>query len=117
MDLTPHIDHLRRELATAADVGGAEVRAAAESLTAALESAVRLTLLEVLADAADAVTTQIQPGVVELRIRSREPEFVFTPPYHGVQETHDQAWSDPWSPPQPPLPPEPPATPTRARPG
>ncbi|MFI6295482.1 hypothetical protein ACIBEJ_28080 [Nonomuraea sp. NPDC050790] len=89
MDLTPHIDTLRRELAAAADVGGAEMRAAAESLTSALESSVRLTLLEVLSDAAESVTSQIEPGLVELRIRGREPELVVTVPpgdpgFHGA---------------------------------
>lgn len=80
MDLTPHIDNLRRELAGAAEVGGAEMRAAAESLTSALESSIRLMLFEVLSDAADAVTGQIEPGAVELRIRGREPELVVTRP-------------------------------------
>lgn len=87
MDLTPHIDTLRRELTAAADVGGAEMRAAAESLTSALESSVRLTLLEVLSDAAESVTSQIEPGLVELRIRGREPELVVTAP-----PGHDPSW-------------------------
>ncbi|MFI6907463.1 hypothetical protein ACIBKY_39820 [Nonomuraea sp. NPDC050394] len=87
MDLTPHIDTLRRELTAAADVGGTEMRAAAESLTSALESSVRLTLLEVLSDAAESVTSQIEPGLVELRIRGREPELVVT-----VPPGHDPSW-------------------------
>ncbi|MBB5082580.1 hypothetical protein [Nonomuraea endophytica] len=92
MDLTPHIDTLRRELTAAADVGGADMRAAADSLTSALESSVRLTLLEVLSDAAESVTSQIEPGLVELRIRGREPELVVT-----VPPVRDPSWApDAW---------------------
>jgi hypothetical protein len=79
MDLTPYIESLRRELAVAADAGGEDARALAERLTAPLESAMRLTLLDALSAAADEVTRESAPGSVELRLRSGEPEFVVTP--------------------------------------
>jgi hypothetical protein len=78
MDLTPYVDNLRRELAVAAEAGGPEARALAERLTAPLESAIRLTLLEALSAAADEVTRELAPGSVELRLRSGEPEFAVT---------------------------------------
>jgi hypothetical protein len=53
MDLTPYVENLRRELAVAADAGGDDVRALAERLTAPLESAVRLMLLDALSAAGD----------------------------------------------------------------
>jgi hypothetical protein len=80
MDLTPYIDNLRRELAVAAETGGEDVRALAERLGAALESAARLALLEALSAAADEITTDLAPGSVEVRLRGRDPGFVVTPP-------------------------------------
>jgi hypothetical protein len=80
MDLAPYVETLRRELAVAADAGGEEARRLAERLTAPLESAIRLTLLDALSAAADEVTRELAPGSVELRLRSGEPEFVVTTP-------------------------------------
>ncbi|GHJ44070.1 hypothetical protein Cs7R123_14120 [Catellatospora sp. TT07R-123] len=78
MDLTPYVETLRRELATAAEAGGDDARALADRLTAPLESAVRLTLLEALSAAADEITRDMAPGSVELRLRGRDPGFVVT---------------------------------------
>jgi len=80
MNLTPYVDALRHELAVAAAAGGDDARALAERLTAPLESAVRLTLLDALSAAADEITRDLAPGSVELRLRAREPSFVVTPP-------------------------------------
>jgi hypothetical protein len=79
MDLTPYVENLRRELAVAADAGGEEARALAERLTAPLESAIRLMLLDALSAAADEITRELAPGSVELRLRAGEPDFVVTP--------------------------------------
>ncbi len=79
MDLTQHVEHLRRELAAVADAGGEEARALAERLTAPLESTVRLILLDALSAAADDITRELAPGSVELRLRSGEPDFVVLP--------------------------------------
>jgi hypothetical protein len=80
MDLTPYTEQLRRQLAVAAEASGDEARALAERLTAALESATRLMLLEALSAAADEITVEVAPATVELRLRSGEPEFVVTAP-------------------------------------
>ncbi|MER7127391.1 hypothetical protein [Streptosporangium saharense] len=80
MDLSPYVDHLRRELAVAAEAGGEEVRAAARQLTSSLESTVRLVLLEALSTAADEISRDLAPGSVEVRLRRRDPDFVVTPP-------------------------------------
>jgi hypothetical protein len=79
MDLSPYVENLRRELAVAAGVGGEDARALADRLTAPLESAVRLMLLDALSAAADDITRELAPGSVELRLRSGEPGFVVTP--------------------------------------
>lgn len=79
MDLTPHVAGLRHELRASAEAAGPDARAVAERLTAALEPAVRLTLLDVLSDAAAEITRDLAPGSVDLRLRGREPGFVVTP--------------------------------------
>jgi hypothetical protein len=79
MDLTTYVENLRHELAVAADAGGDDARALAERLTAPLEPAVRLMLLDALSAAADELTRDLAPGSVELRLRGGEPEFVVTP--------------------------------------
>jgi hypothetical protein len=80
MDLTPYVANLQHELAVAADAGGDEARALAERLTAPLESAARLTLLNALSAAMDEVTRDLAPGSVHVRLRGLDPEFVVTPP-------------------------------------
>src|SRR6476659_11277952 len=79
MDITPYAENLRRELVVAAEAGGEDARALAERLTAPLESAVRLTLLDALSHAADEITRELAPGSVELRLRAGEPDFVVSP--------------------------------------
>jgi hypothetical protein len=79
MDLTRYVENIRRELVVAAEAGGEEARALAERLTAPLESAIRLTLLDALSAAADELTRELAPGSVELRLRAGEAEFVVTP--------------------------------------
>jgi hypothetical protein len=79
MDLTPYVENMRHELAVAADAGGEESRAVAERLSAPLESAIRLTLLDALSAAADEITRELAPGTAELRLRGGQPEFVVTP--------------------------------------
>jgi hypothetical protein len=80
MDLTPYVSQLSAELAVAAEAGGEDARALAERLTAPLDSAVRLMLLDALSSAADEITRDLAPGSVELRLRGREPNFIVTPP-------------------------------------
>ena len=84
MDLTPYVDNLRRELAVAAEAGGEEARELAERLTAPLESATRLTMLNVLSAAMDEITRDLAPGSVDVRLRGLDPDFVVTlPPADG----------------------------------
>ncbi|MFF2661924.1 hypothetical protein ACFVUH_31750 [Kitasatospora sp. NPDC058032] len=80
MDLTPYVENLRRELAVAAEAGGEEARALAERLTAPLESAARLTMLNVLSAASDEITRELAPGSVDVRLRGLDPDFVVTLP-------------------------------------
>ena len=78
MDLQPYVDNVRHELTVAAAAGGAEAEALADRLTAPLESAIRLALLEALSEAAELITRDVAPGSVEVRLRGRDPEFSVT---------------------------------------
>ncbi|WP_262705255.1 MULTISPECIES: toxin-antitoxin system HicB family antitoxin [Streptomyces] len=80
MDLTPYVDTLRSELAVAAEAGGDEARELADRLTAPLESAARLTMLNVLSAAMDEITRELAPGSVDVRLRGLDPDFVVTLP-------------------------------------
>jgi hypothetical protein len=80
MELGPYVDRLRNELLVAAEAGGKDARALAERLTAPLDSATRLILLEAMAAAADEITRDLAPGSVEVRLRGQNPSFVVTPP-------------------------------------
>lgn len=80
MDLTPYVETLRRELAVAAEAGGDEARELAERLTAPLESAARLALLNVLSAAMDEITRELAPGSVDVRLRGLDPDFVVVLP-------------------------------------
>src|SRR3954470_3313109 len=80
MDLTPHVEQIRGQLAVAAEAAGEEAVALAERLTAPLESAIRLTLLDALSAAADEITRDLAPGSVEVRLRRRDAEFAVALP-------------------------------------
>lgn len=75
MDLQPYVDAVHHELGVAAAAGGPDAQALAERLTAPLQSAIRLALLEALSEAAELVTRELAPGSVEVRLRGRDPEF------------------------------------------
>ena len=87
MDLEPHIESLRQQLALAAEAGGEDTRAVAERLTAPLDSAVRLMLLDALSAAAAEITRELAPGSVDLRLRGGTPEFVVSAPRADRDET------------------------------
>jgi hypothetical protein len=79
MDLQPYVDAVRQELTVAAAAGGADAAELAERLTAPLESAIRLALLEALSEGAELITRELAPSSVEVRLRGRDPEFTVTP--------------------------------------
>src|SRR5689334_25408454 len=88
MDLNQHVEEVQRQLAVAAEAGGDEARALAERMTPTLDSVLRLTLLEVLGEAAAEITRELAPGSVDLRLRGRDPEFVISqPPAETIAET------------------------------
>lgn len=97
MDLTEYTEMLRRELGSVTRFGGEEFTRTAEMLADALDSSVRLTLLEVLSAAAAEITTRLDDAVVDVRLAGSDADFVVT-------MTNDE----PFRPPTPPTPPTPP---------
>jgi HicB family len=86
MNISIHVENLRDQLMAAAEMGGVESRAVVERLSAGLEAATRLVLLEALSAAAAEITAELAPGAVELRLRGREPDFVVSLPSHASGE-------------------------------
>jgi hypothetical protein len=76
MELSEFTSRLRRELASLTRFAGDDVARAAELLADALDSSVRLTLLDVLSAAAADITARLGDTVVEVRIADGEPTFV-----------------------------------------
>lgn len=95
MDLTRYVDELQHQLATAAAAGGDEARELAARMTAPLDAAVRLVLLEALSTAANEITAELAPGSVDVRLRGRDPEFVVTPAPAPAFENAEPATAEP----------------------
>ncbi|MBB3051337.1 hypothetical protein FHS23_002360 [Prauserella isguenensis] len=80
MDLTPYLDRLREDLATSASAGDQDMKRTAAVLSAALEPAARLTLMNALADMAAEVTAHLHDQVVDVRLDGRDVRVVVTGP-------------------------------------
>jgi hypothetical protein len=78
MDLTPYISNLREDLAATASAGDDQTRRAAALLAGALEPAVRLALMNALADFAAETTANLPDHVVEVRLDGRDVRVVVT---------------------------------------
>ena len=78
MDLNPYVESLRRDLTSAAAAGTEETRRTAELLANALDSAVRLTILDALTAATADVTEALNGVTVDVRMHGREPRIVVT---------------------------------------
>ncbi len=76
MDLSPYVDSLRADLEAAASAGTDATRETARLLSAALEPAVRLSLMDALSAMAAEVTASAELGSVEIRMHGREPQVV-----------------------------------------
>ena len=91
MDLTPYIATLREDLATAASAGDEQTRRAAAVLSAALEPAARLAIMNALSDLAAEVTVALEDRVVDVRLAGRDVNVVVTGTRH---EGHDLGGDD-----------------------
>ncbi len=78
MDLSPYIAQLREDLATAASAGDDNTRRTAAVLSAALEPAARLALMNALSDLAAEVTAALDGPVVEVKLDGRDVQVAVT---------------------------------------
>jgi hypothetical protein len=80
MDVGVYAGRLHRDLWAAGEVGGEETLAVAERLATAMESPIRLVLLDALVEAAGEITEHLSPGSVEVRLLGRDVQFAVTSP-------------------------------------
>ena len=80
MDITPYVDSLRRDLVSAAEGAGPELKQAAERLAFALDPAARLALMEAISQAASEITAEMPAGGVDVRLDGRDLDFVVHAP-------------------------------------
>ncbi|RCW43336.1 HicB-like protein involved in pilus formation [Halopolyspora algeriensis] len=78
MDLSPYINQLREDLTTAAAAGDDQTRQTAATLSASVEPATRLALMNALSDLAAEITTQLDGQVVDVRLDGRDIRVVVT---------------------------------------
>lgn len=76
MDLTPYLSTLREDLATAAAAGDDDTRRTAAMLSAALEPAARLVIMNALSDLSAEVTAALDDRIVEVRLDGRDVQVV-----------------------------------------
>ena len=83
MELDRYTDRVRTQLVAVAETGSDDVRSLAERMSAALDPAIRLALLELLAEAAGEISRDLAPGSVDVRLRGTDPELVVRRPAEG----------------------------------
>src|SRR4051794_5163803 len=92
MDLSDYVDALRRQLTAAAAAGTEQTKDTARLLADTLEPAVRLALIDALAAMAAEGTAAWDGGLVDIRLRGRDPEVVVVPaPEHEPEDRAEAA--------------------------
>jgi hypothetical protein len=87
MDLTTYVDMVRAGVTDAATLADEHTQQVAARLGGALDSATRLALIRALSDAVGAVSAELAPIAVELRMTGAEPELVVQVPAAGSEPT------------------------------
>ena len=98
MDLSAYLTQLREDLTTAASAGDDQTRQTAAVLSAAIEPAARLAIMNAMSDLAAEVTTQLDGQVVDVRLDGRDVRVVVTGSGHEHAEPSGES-----TPPPPPL--------------
>src|SRR4051812_21968468 len=86
MDLSDYVESLRASLVTAAAAGTEQARETARLLADTIEPAVRLAVPDALSAMAAEVTAAWDGGLVDIRMRGRDPEVVVVPAEHEPAE-------------------------------
>jgi uncharacterized protein (DUF1778 family) len=77
MRITPYIEAVRDDLVAVAAVGQRDAEELIQRLASALESSLRLRLLEAVAEAAQELSAQVRTGHVEVRLAGSDPMLAF----------------------------------------
>jgi HicB family len=77
MQIGPFVDSLQQDLAAVAALGDPQSSETFQRIAAALESSLRLRLLEAVTAVAHELTSQIPNGHVEVRLAGQDPSLVF----------------------------------------
>jgi hypothetical protein len=77
MQMENHIRAIQSDLAAAASLGDEAAAEAGRRLSEALESSLHLRLLDILTEAALALSEALPDGRIEVRLAGREPELVY----------------------------------------
>ena len=79
MNVAAYVEALQQDLANVAGMGDEAIAEAARRISAAMESALRLRLMDALGEAAAELTNQLPDGHVDVRVTGGEPELVYVP--------------------------------------
>jgi uncharacterized protein (DUF1778 family) len=97
MDLTPYVAQLREDLTTAASAGDDQTRRTAAVLSAALEPAARLAIMNALSDLAAEVTAALDDRIVEVRLDGRDVRVAVSGGDHPADEPEPEPEPEPQS--------------------
>ncbi len=88
MNLTPYVESVRHGVADAAALADEPTRLVASRLGSAIDASTRLALIDALCDAADAISADLAPGSVVVRMAGSEPQFIVSlPPTASTEPT------------------------------
>lgn len=76
MQLSPHIEALQNDLAAMAGMADEATRETVQRMAGALESSLRLRMLEAVTEAANEISAQLASGQVEIRLAGGDPQLV-----------------------------------------
>ena len=76
MQLSPHIEALQNDLAAMAGMADDATRETVQRMAGALESSLRLRMLEAVTEAANEISGQLASGQVEIRLAGGDPQLV-----------------------------------------
>ncbi len=99
MELSNYLDSVREQVAHASALADEQTQQVAQKLGASLDSALRLSLIQALSDAAAEISSELAPTSVELRMAGADPEFVVhqvapTPAADDYDDSDDEEFSD-----------------------
>jgi hypothetical protein len=77
MQIAVHIESLQHDLGAVAAVGDEEANETVRRISVALESSLRLRLLDIVTEVAQELTPQLPSGRVEVRLAGGEPSLVY----------------------------------------